>query len=254
MAKKTIFWQGWLVDNPLTDDPNDFTLKVKTDRMITTDDIARELMAEGTEFKYETLVDILNRGDRIIRDNLVAGRSVGTGVFYAYPAISGVWHSPDEAYDDTAHRPGVNFQLNAQMREALQHVGAEVLGIAPTGPQVSTCTDTWSGEVNGLITPGEALIVRGRALRITGDSDANGIRFVRVDDGTATAADPRRLTVNNPAQLQFRVPDLTPGDYWLEITTQFSNGTTVLREPRTVRFDKVLNVPAAEPGPEQPAG
>lgn len=253
MAKKTIFWQGWLVDNPLTEDPNDFTLKVKTNRMITTDDIARALVAEGTEFKYETLADILQRGDRIVRENLVAGNSVSTGVFYAYPSMPGVWHSVDDTYDDAAHQAGVNFQLNAQMREALKQVRAEVLGIAPTGPQVSLCTDTWSGEVNGLITPGEALIIRGRALRITGDSEDNGVRFVRVDNGTATAADPRRLTVNNPTQLQLRVPDLAPGDYWLEITTQFSNGTTI-KEPRTVRFDKVLNVPAPAEEPEPSAG
>jgi len=40
-----------LVDNPLTEDPNDFTLKVKAGNMVTTGDIAKVLQAEGCEFK-----------------------------------------------------------------------------------------------------------------------------------------------------------------------------------------------------------
>ena len=83
MAKKSLFWQGWLVDNPLTEDPNDFTLKVKAGSMVTTEDIAKALQAEGTEFQLETLIDIFNRGDRIIPNKLLSGFSVGTGVFSA---------------------------------------------------------------------------------------------------------------------------------------------------------------------------
>ena len=53
MAKKTTFWQGWLVDNPLTEDPNDFTLKVKAGNMVTTEDIAKALQAEGKTPTYK---------------------------------------------------------------------------------------------------------------------------------------------------------------------------------------------------------
>ena len=120
MAKKTVFWQGWLVDNPLTEDPNDFTLKVKSGNMVTTEDIAKALQAEGCEFQLETLIDILNRGDRIIRNKLLAGFSVGTGVFYAYPSVSGVWHDKNETLDDSRHKVGVNFQLGASLREGMK--------------------------------------------------------------------------------------------------------------------------------------
>ena len=249
MTKKTIFWQGWLVDNPLTEDPNDFTLKVKADKMITTEDIAQALMTEGTEFKYETLVDILNRGDRIIRNALTAGTPVGTGVFYAYPSVTGVWYGADDAFDEKHHHTGINFQPNAALRDALKTVGVEVLGMANVGPSVSTVTDHWTAEVNTIVTPGEDLIVRGRNLRIEGEKEGIGIRFVAVaDPKSVTPVDLRRLTVNNPSQLQFRAPALTPGDYWLEITTQYSSGSAQTKEPRTVRFDNVLNVPAPTEG------
>lgn len=242
MAKKTRFWQGWLLDNPLTEDPNDFTLKVKAGNMVTIDDIAKELQDEGTEFKLETLIDILNRGDRIIREKLLSGISVGTGVFYAYPNVTGVWYDKNETFDDNRHKTGVNFQLSAAMREGIKQVGVEVLGISSTGPEISSVIDTWTGELNGLLTPDEVVNVKGRNIQITGDNEGIGIRFIRLDDGTSTNVDLRRLTVNSPSSLSFRVPQLKAGDYWLELTTRYSKGQ-LTKEPRTSRFDKVLNVP-----------
>lgn len=161
MAKKTIFWPGWLIDNPLTEDPGDSIFSVKSDSMLTTEDIARQLISEGTEFKLETLIDILNRGDRIIRNSLLAGRPVGTGVFYAYPSVSGVWRGTSDTFDEKRHKAGINFQPNAALRESLKSVGTEVLGMASVGPVISTVTDHWSGEVNTLLTPGEDAVVKG---------------------------------------------------------------------------------------------
>ena len=246
MAKKSIFWSGWLVDNPLTEDPNDFTLKVKAGNMVTTEDIAKALQAEGTEFQLETLVDILNRGDRIIRNKLLAGFSVGTGVFYAYPSVSGVWRDKNETFDEKKHKVGVNFQLSAALREGVKEVGVEVLGVSSAGPEISGVTDTWTGELNGVITPDEVVSVKGRNIQIAGENEGNGIRFIRVDDNSVVAVDMRRLTVNNPSALSFRVPKLAPGDYYLEVTTQFSSSNSVLKQSRTSRFEKVLNVPEPE--------
>lgn len=235
------------MDNPLTEDPDDFTLKVKAGTMVTTEDIAKALQAEGCEFQLETLIDILNRGDRIIRNKLLAGFSIGTGVFYAYPSVSGVWHDKNETLDEKRHKPGVNFQLGAALREGMKQVGVEVLGVSSGGPEISAVTDTWTGEVNGLITPDEVVNVRGNNIQLAGEEESDsGVRFIRVDDGSAVAADMRRLTVNKPSSLSLRVPELAPGDYWLELTTRYSKGQLV-KSPHTVRFEKVLNVPEEQP-------
>lgn len=235
-----------MVDNPLTEDPNDFTLKVKAGNMVTTEDIAKALQAEGCEFQLETLIDIINRADRIIRTKLLSGFSVGTGVFYAYPSVSGVWRDKNETFDDKRHKVGVNFQLSAALREGVKEVGVEVLGVSSAGPEISGVTDTWTGELNGLITPDEVVSVKGRNIQIAGENEGNGLRFIRVDDNSVVEVDMRRLTVNNPSALSFRVPKLTPGDYYLELTTQFSSSNSVLKQSRTSRFEKVLNVPVAE--------
>ncbi len=162
------------MDTPLTEDPNDFTLKVKAGNMVTTEDIAKALQAEGSEFQLETLIDILNRGYRIIRNKLLTGYSVGTGV----------WQDKNEIFDEKRHKVGVNFQLSATMREGVKQIGVEVLGVSSAGPEISSVTDTWTG------------------------------------------------------------------DYWLELTTRYSKGA-LIKEPRTTRFEKVLNVPAE---PEEAVG
>lgn len=140
---------------------------------------------------------------------------------------------------------GVNFQLSAQMREGLKEVGVEILGISGGGPEIAGVVDTWTGELNGVVTPDETMVVKGRNLQIAGGGEEVGIRFVRVDNGSETAVELRRLTVNNPSQLSFRVPQLVAGDYWLELSTRYSRGQ-LTKEPRIVRFDKVLNVPETE--------
>ena len=214
--------------------------------MVTTEYIAKALQKEGTEFKLETLVDILNRVDRIIRDKLLAGYSVGTGVFYAYPSVTGVWRDKNETFDGKRHKVGINFQLSAALREGVKEVGVEVLGISSGAPEISGVTDTWTGELNGVITPDETVTVKGRNVQIAGDGEEVGIRFVRVDGRSSIPVDMRRLTRNEPSTLSFRVPKLTPGDYWLELTTQYSAGSSLLKQARTARFEKVLNVSEAE--------
>jgi hypothetical protein len=49
------------------------------------------------------------------------------------------------------------------------------------------------------------------------------------------------VVVNNPSELIVIIPTLPAGTYKLEIVTQQS-GSTLLKEPRTAAFEKVLTV------------
>lgn len=51
------------------------------------------------------------------------------------------------------------------------------------------------------------------------------------------------VAINNPSEVMIIIPQLTAGTYHLEITTQFgSNTKTLLKEPRTAIFDRILTV------------
>jgi hypothetical protein len=51
--------------------------------------------------------------------------------------------------------------------------------------------------------------------------------------------------MNNPSELMIVVPTLETGTYKVEITTQYGSGNSnkqMLKEPRTVAFEKLLTV------------
>jgi hypothetical protein len=62
-----------------------------------------------------------------------------------------------------------------------------------------------------------------------------------VENGEAAqVTDP--LTQNDPKKIICRVPSLAAGEYTLKIVTRYSNGTTLLKEPRAIVYDLPLLV------------
>ena len=68
MANYTKFWKVWLRLNLLTKDvDNDYTAEVSTMKnSLRNEDIAQRIVNEGSEYKYDTLLSIINQHDRII--------------------------------------------------------------------------------------------------------------------------------------------------------------------------------------------
>ena len=70
MSAFTKFWKVWLNLNLLTQDvENDYTAEVSTvGKTSRNEDIAKRIVEEGSEIKYDTLLSIINQHDRIIRE------------------------------------------------------------------------------------------------------------------------------------------------------------------------------------------
>ena len=82
----------------------------------------------------------------------------------------------------------------------------------------------------------------GNKIKIAGEDVANGVYFVDTTTQTRTAVEASDIVTNNPSELIILIPALATGTYTLEIVTQFSSGTSLLKEPRTASFDKILTV------------
>ena len=127
------------------------------------------------------------------------------------------------------------------MREALSHVGVEVLTVKDSGANIGLVTDTTTGLSNETITPGDDIRIDGDKIKIVGEAAGVGVFFI-ANDGTEHPVT-RRLTTNDPKCLLARVPsDLADGQYTLRIVTQFSNNSTLLKEPRTIEYERPLTV------------
>lgn len=90
MSTNNFFWKIWLRLNLLTQDiDNDYTAEVSTiGNTKRNDDIARAIVKEGSEIKYDTLLSILNQRDRIVRQMVQEGNSVLDGCCHITPRVS----------------------------------------------------------------------------------------------------------------------------------------------------------------------
>lgn len=75
MTMATSFWKVWLRENLMTKDvDNDYYAEVSTEKnTLRNEDIARKIVEEGSEIKYDTLLSVINQHDRIIRTALQQG-------------------------------------------------------------------------------------------------------------------------------------------------------------------------------------
>jgi hypothetical protein len=237
------FWKIWLRLNLLTKEvDNDYIAEVSTTRNTKRNaDIAAEIIAEGSEIKYDTLLSVLNQRDRLVRRLVQQGNSVLDGCVQITPRVSGTWIGANAKFNPAVHRITVDTVPSADMREALKAVGVEVLGVRDSGAYIGLVTDTNTGAVDGTVSAGDDIRIEGDKIKITPDDDpALGVFFVD-DSGTATQVT-RRLTDNTPKRVIARVPALAPGQYTLRIVTRFSNSSVLLKEPRTIAYDQPLTV------------
>jgi hypothetical protein len=242
MAEKNML-EVVLYDLGVTGQQDDYYGKVRSKGKVNNLTIAQRIKKEGTEYQLETLVEILNRADRIKAEGLAAGYNINTLFVNASVGISGVFY--DTAFDPKQHQLKARVTPSQLTRSLLEETGVNIQGQAQTGMVIMSVLNHLTSAVNSTITPGNVIVIKGDRLKIEAD-DANedkaGVFF------TNTATDERikssQILSNKEKELIVMVPALTSGDYQLEIVTQATRGT-MLKNLRSELFDKVLTVDEA---------
>lgn len=243
MASTKSFWKVWLRPNLLTKDvDNDYIAEVSTvNDTRRNEDIVRRIVEMGSEIKYDTLLNILNRSDSVIREMLQNGESVQTGVCRLSPRVSGTWIGSNATFDPAVQKITLDITPTAEMRDVLTNVGIEVLDVKGNGAYIGLVTDTATNLTDGTITAGDDILIEGDKIRISPEDDTTvGVFFI---DSTGKATQvTRRLTQNDPKKVIARVPALAAGNYTLQIITRFTNGNLLLKESRTIQYERQLTV------------
>ncbi|MDR3184475.1 MAG: DUF4469 domain-containing protein [Prevotellaceae bacterium] len=243
MAKKH-FWKIWLRPNLLTKDvDNDYVAEVSTiGNTLHTEDVAQAIKDGGSELQYETLLDILNHSDRLRRERIQQGYSVQTGVCHIAPRVTGNWIGSAQPFNPEVHKITCDMTASAELRHALEDVSVEVLGVRDSGARIGLVTDVTTGKTDGTLTSGGDIIIDGEKIKIA-PFDLTGLG-VFLTPGTSTTLIPidKPYVQNDPKKVVCRVPALGTGTYGLRIVTQFSNGTTLLKSPRTITYELLLRV------------
>lgn len=230
-----------LYENFLTENPNDYSAKVISERTLNVKEICRTAVSRGgapsTSEAMEHNVALFLKE---MAYQLMDGYSVNTGWFTANAQVRGVFDSRTETFDPEKHTVLFRFNQGDLMRKEIPNVKVQIMGLGESGIVISSVEDSKTSSVNNLITPGGTLKIRGIKLKIAGDNPLVGVAF-EDETGNAIRIDERDVVVNKPSELIVQIPPLVAGRYQLTICSQYSVGT-LLKEPRTMVFDKILTV------------
>ncbi len=246
MSDKHHSIKAYLYDNNLTvEDTNDLVARVISERSRGIKSICEIAVSRGgADVSATAMQHSVELFLKEMSYQLCDGYSVNTGYFTATPLIRGVFNSPTENFNPKKHSILFQFNQGELLRAELSNIEVQIMGVADTGLSIAQVVDVKSGSVNDLITPNRNLRIIGHKIRVTGENSANGVYFINQTTQERTQVDASDIVTNNPSELIVVIPALAAGSYKLEITTQFgSNTKTLLKEPRTALFDKVLTVP-----------
>jgi hypothetical protein len=164
-----------------------------------------------------------------------------TGCAQFSPRVTGSWIGASAAFDPAVHRVTLDIVPSAEMRETLKEVGVEVMGVKDGSAYIGLVTDAATGATDGTITAGDDIIIEGDRLKIAPEGDTNlGVFFV--NEAGESLPVMHRFTVNDPKRIIARVPALVPGTYRLYVVTRYTRGADLLKEKRTIEYDRWLTV------------
>lgn len=234
--------KAYLYENRLTDAPNSYIARVDNERSLSIEDICLSATSRGgADASAAAMEHTVRLFLKEMAYQLCDGYAVNAEYFTASVQIKGVFNSPTEAFSHKKHTIQFQFAQGASLRSELGNIEVQVLGLAETGICIVEAIDVKSGSVNGLLTPGRILRIKGSKLKLAGTHEAVGVYLVSQLSGQRFKIDPSDIVTNKPSELIILVPELEAGQYLLEITSQFTTGN-LLKEPRSSSFDKLLTV------------
>ncbi|MDD3321736.1 MAG: DNA-binding domain-containing protein [Paludibacter sp.] len=233
-----------LYPNLLTDDPNDYIARVISERTLNVKDICKVAVSRGgAATTAEAMEHNVNLFMKEMGYQLSDGYSINTGYFTANTLIRGVFNSPAETFNTDKHAILYQFNQGDLLRKELVNISVEITGIGDSSINIAEVLDVKTGSVNDLLTPNRNLRIKGFKLKLVGENPAVGVYFIHQTTHERTKVEASEIVTNNPAELMIVTPLLAAGTYSLEVASQFSgSSSSVLKEPRTSVFDKVLTV------------
>ena len=128
-TKKKRIWEVYLRPNTLTKDNDRDCIAVIHAHAPTqrNEDIAALITKERSEFRPETLLNILNMRDKAVLDFIQDGLSFMDGTVQISPRVSGVWETENAQYDENLHKRMVDVVPTIELRNALDEISVKAL-------------------------------------------------------------------------------------------------------------------------------
>ena len=232
-----------LHDLVITERKDDRCGRIVRTKSLKLDDLVAIAVLRRTDLNASTLKSAFNLLVDVTVEEVANGAAVDFGPVHISLGVEGVFIGDNAKWDSTKHRLKIVTSATSRMRSILSNITTNVRGMASSGIYINSVTDVATGEVNTMLTPGGAVNITGSKIKIAGDDPACGITLVSENSPSIIVIPASAIAINDPSKITFVMPTtLVPGDYKLNITTQYSSSNMLLKEPRTYIFDYVLVV------------
>jgi len=193
----------------------------------------------GFAGNYEDLVENIKKFFDESANRLCDGYSVNLKYFSIHPSIGGSFASVDEAYDPKKHPLSFRFRARSPLRNLTRHIAVDVLGLANANAFIDEFTDTDERFVNSQFIPGDLFSLTGYNIKIAGEDPGCGVFFVPLDD-PSKAVKAARIAENSASKIIGMAPDTGYARNKIEVRTQFSGSSTLLKTTRVITGKFVL--------------
>ena len=173
---------------------------------------------------------------------LADGYAINTGYFEAAASIRGSFDFKHDKFDADRHSVTYKFSQGAVMRKKASTTEAEILHVATNNFGIQHVLDNHSGSEDNLLTPSNALKIKGIKIKLVGTHPDVGVYFINETTGESTKVPTYDIVTNLNSQLMVMIPELQPGSYRLEHITQYAGKGKPLLEPRTSTFVRTLQI------------
>lgn len=233
--------KAYLTTNNFSTSSAQYVARVYAEKSLTIDDIAESAATRGgstltaaviaqavRDFHTEQIYQVFN------------GNDFTSDYYDLHLSLTGTFDNEESELDDSVHKLHVTFVPKSAITDELDASTVTLMGKADTEPHISQVTDILTGSVDSTITASHTVNVTGRRLKIVGDDESVGIKFVSTTDGTEYPV--TEISCNQPKQLTFLAPDMPTDTYQLVVTTQYSTYSYTRKDPRSVTFSTNLSV------------
>ena len=217
----------YLVDNPITEDPNDCHAQVTGYESVTEKEIVDYITRKGSGITTAEAMANYQEYMEAHEYFLKMGYGIKTAFLVARPTISGVFTDKNDTFDPARHQINFRVKFGKHYRESSKNVQAEKTEPTRNEPVLVDFKDVTSDTVNESATSGGAAVLTGSRMKFDSSDTAQGIFFVAAN---GTASKVITIITMQPSQLVFLVPqNLASGEYTLEVRT-ILKGTKDLRK------------------------
>jgi hypothetical protein len=195
------------------DDARVFCAKVNNLSVINREELVNLMAGKNTTVTRHDIGVVLDIFDEVVREELVRGNVVNTGLFRASAAIRGRFDSFADEYDASRHSIEVTMSAGSKLRKRIAFEATTDKIVSSTRvPKIVGVYDYRSKTSNETVSAGYTAEITGANLNVTSENPDQGVYFVNEITNEQTAVDSiNRIT---DTRIVFTVPEtLSGGDY-----------------------------------------